>query len=191
MTDVFASGARVRVEMTKWGGGAHWAYEALFLGADEHGEWLGLPAGTAYSRPGREFSMGYDHVGLVPAPVNGVRRPWHLAAFYGDGGPAWPALDDSPVEVYVDMTTPAEWHGTTLRSVDLDLDVVRGRNGRVIVDDEDEFAVHQVQLDYPPEVVTAARASCDAVQAAVLAGEAPYDGTHRRWLDALARHSHA
>ena len=53
-----------------------------------------------------------------------------LATFHAPGG---------LVEVYVDMTTPAEWDGAVLRAVDLDLDVVRGadrpgvgrRRGRV------------------------------------------------------------
>ena len=52
------------------------------------------------------------------------------------------------------MTTPAEWDGHMLRAVDLDLDVVRGFNGTVIVDDEDEFAEHQVAYGYPEDVIT-------------------------------------
>ncbi|WP_180935649.1 DUF402 domain-containing protein [Nocardioides ungokensis] len=36
-----------------------------------------------------------------------------------------------------------------LRAVDLDLDVVRGRTGRVWIDDEDEFAEHRVRFGYP------------------------------------------
>jgi uncharacterized protein len=58
----------------------------------------------------------------------------------------------------------------------------------VVVDDEDEFAVHQVELGYPPDVVASARASCEEVHAAVLTGAAPFDGTHRGWLAALAEH---
>jgi len=40
--------------------------------------------------------------------------------------------------------------------VDLDLDVVLTREGHLFVDDEDEFAAHQVELGYPPEVVALA-----------------------------------
>jgi len=184
MTALLAPGMPVRVEMTKWGDGPHWQYDATYLGADEHGDWLGLVAGTAYSRPGRRFTMPYDHVGLVPAAVDGA-RPWHLAAFYTEGGPSWDALGGSPVQVYVDMTTPPVWDGRTVRAVDLDLDVVRGVNGTVIVDDEDEFAEHQVRYGYPDDVITGARASCDAVLAEVRSGRAPYDGTHRTWLERL------
>lgn len=180
-----APGTRVRCVMTKWGDRPHWEYDAVYLGTDEHGDWLGLTAGTPYTRPGMDVTIDHDHVGLVPAPVDG-QRPWHLAVFHAGEGDPWPSLDHSAVAVYVDMTTPAEWDGTTLRAVDLDLDVVKGWNGRVMVDDEDEFAEHQVELGYPPGVVAATRASCEAVTAAVRAAEAPYDGTHRRWLDALA-----
>jgi hypothetical protein len=55
------------------------------------------------------------------------------------------------------------------------------------VDDEDEFAEHQVAYGYPADVIDAARASCDEVLTAVRAGLPPYDGTHRRWLAELDR----
>ena len=181
---LFAPGTQVRVEMTKWGDQPHWAYDATYLGSDRHGDWLGLAAGTAYSRPGHHLTIPYDHVGLVPA-VLGDARPWHLAVFYSSGGPVWPALGGSPTQVYVDMTTPAVWDGTTVRAVDLDLDVLRGFNGQVIVDDEDEFAEHQVRFGYPPDVITGARRSCDAVLAAVRSGQAPYDASPAGWFDVL------
>ena len=60
------------------------------------------------------------------------------------------------------------------------------RPGEVFVDDEDEFAEHQVAYGYPADVVEAAQASCDRVFAAVRARQAPYDGTARVWLDRLA-----
>ena len=44
--------------------------------------------------------------------------------------------------------------------VDLDLDVVVTREGHLYVDDEDEFAEHQVALGYPPEVIDLARRAC-------------------------------
>lgn len=180
-------GTRVRCEQSKWGGALHWEYDAVVLGSDEYGEWLGFPAGTLYSRPGRSFVGQRDHVGLVPAAVGG-QIPWHLATFYSTEGDPWPTLGNSGVEIYIDVTTPAQWDGTRLRAVDLDLDVVRGFNGTVIIDDEDEFLEHQIAYGYPANVIASARASADELKVAVEAGAAPYDGkTHLRWLETLIR----
>lgn len=177
----FEPATRVHCAITKWGGRQHWTYQGSYLGSDRHGDWLGFPAGTRYVRPGKELALHRDHVGLVP-----VGAAWHLATFYDTEGDPWPELG-SGVQTYVDITTPARWHGTVLHAVDLDLDVVRGFNGRVVVDDEDEFAEHQVAYGYPDHVIAAARASCSRVHRAVCARQAPYDGSHSAWLAELAR----
>jgi hypothetical protein len=174
-------GAIVRVEMTKWGERPHWGFDAVYLGSDEHGDWLGFAAGTSMSRPGASYVAPNHQVGLVPAPGPDEARGW-LATFHGRGAPVWESLG-APVEIYVDMTTPPFWDGPVLRATDLDLDVVRGTTGRVWVDDEDEFAAHRVEYGYPDDVVRLATSSCDRVRAAMLAREAPYDGeAPRAWL---------
>ena len=183
-------GTPVRCEMTKWGERPHWQFAGLHLGSDEHGEWLGFPQGTHNRRPGYAFDSEVDAVTLVPADG------WYAATFHAPG--IW-------CDLYVDITTPGEWEGAVLRAVDLDLDVIRmapalppasrrsapqnlsAGPGEVFIDDEDEFAEHQVAFGYPADVVVAAQASCDEVIAAVRAGVAPYDGTHRRWLEQLSR----
>ncbi len=179
-------GTPVRCEMSKWGGGPHWEFDGVFLGTDDHGDWLGFPAGTHHSRPGRAFDSEVDTVTLVP--LGG----WSLPTFHAPG--IW-------CDLYVDVATPAEWTGDVLRAIDLDLDVIRMSNdspvrrpppgvlagpGVAFVDDEDEFAEHQVSFGYPAEVITAARSAANEVFAAVMAGTAPYDGSHRRWLEQLA-----
>ena len=181
-------GDPVRVEMTKWVDRPHWSFDAHYLGADEHGEWLGFPQGTVNTRPGLEFASRVGCVTLV------TPDGWYAATFHGPG--IW-------CDLYVDIATPGRWDGTVLRAVDLDLDVIRmtdplpasvyaeaekaGRvAGEVFVDDEDEFAEHQVAYSYPADVVESAQASCDRVVAAVRARQAPYDGTARPWLDRLA-----
>jgi uncharacterized protein len=161
----------------KWGGRPHWEFDAVLLGTDEYGDWLGIEAGTRMARPGAEYVAPVPQVGLSPGPGPDEDRGW-LATFHARGG---------QVQVYVDMTTPPVWDGSTLTAVDLDLDVVRGNSGRVWVDDEDEFADHRVRFGYPDDVVRLAMGSCDRVRAAMLAGAAPYDGvTHLRWLDRLS-----
>lgn len=181
-------GTAIRCEMTKWGDRPHWQFAATYLGADEHGDWIGVPAGTHHQRPGHEFHSPVDAVTLVP------RGGWYAATVHDPG--SW-------VDVYVDITTPGVWHDDVLRMVDLDLDVVRladplpeevreeavrrgHLDGAIYVDDEDEFAEHQVAYGYPADVIDRAQASCDEVLAAVRAGLPPYDGTHQRWLDALS-----
>ncbi len=178
-------GTRVRCEMTKWGDRPHWRFEGVVLGSDEHGDWIGFPKGTHNSRPGYEFDSEVDSVSLVP------RDTWHVSTFHAPG--IW-------CDLYVDISTPGRWDGDVLRAVDLDLDVIRmapelpaelpaGKiawPGELFVDDEDEFAEHQVAYGYPADVVEAAQASCKQVFAAVRDRQAPYDGTAQVWLDRLA-----
>ena len=182
-------GIPIRCEMTKWGDRPHWEFDGIHLGSDEHGEWLGFPQGTINTRPGLELVSQAACVTLVPL------EGWYAATFHAAG--IW-------CDLYVDIATPGRWDGTVLRAVDLDLDVIRmadplpavvyaaaaeaGRvAGEVFVDDEDEFAEHQVAYGYPADVIERAQASCDAVLSDVRAGRAPYDGTHQRWMSELSR----
>ena len=184
-----APGAPIRCVMSKWGDRPHWEFDGIYLGSDEHGEWLGFPAGTYNSRPGHEFHSQVDAITLVQPDR------WHLPTFQAPG--IW-------CDLYIDVTTPAAWDGDVLRAVDLDLDVIRlpdplppvesapwdappAGPGGVFVDDEDEFAEHQVAFGYPVEVIGAAQASCDELVAAVRAALPPYDGAHARWFAELSR----
>ncbi|GAB6983485.1 DUF402 domain-containing protein [Nocardioides pyridinolyticus] len=172
--------APVRVVMSKWGGRPHWEFDATYLGRDPHGDWLGISAGTEMDRPGAHYVCPTNQVGLVPPPGPDAERGW-LATFHDVGG---------PVRIYVDITTPPVWDGDVVRAVDLDLDVVRGwgrfpGQGRVWVDDEDEFAEHRVAFGYPDDVAAAALASCERVLALVHDEAAPYDGSAMAWLARL------
>jgi hypothetical protein len=86
------------------------------------------------------------------------------------------------MEIYVDVTTRPALDDGTVRAVDLDLDVVRFRDGRVEVLDEDEFAEHQVQLGYPAELITQARQTCDSLAGAVLSRTEPFGQAGAEWL---------
>lgn len=171
----FQAGHPVRVEFTKWGGRPHWAFDGLYLGEDEHGEWLGHPVGTRATKPNDSYTSGWSCLTLSPR-----RSPAHLVRINGHGQP-------DGITIYVDMATPPEWSGTVLTCVDLDLDVVELSDGRVLLIDEDEFAENQVALCYPPEVVDLARTSADRVLPEVRAHVAPYDGSAERWFDFLDR----
>jgi hypothetical protein len=156
--------------MTKWGGSPHWEFPGTYLGADEHGDWIGYPAGTLMTRPGRAVRPPNHQVGLVP------RDRGFLATFHGPGG---------QVRTYVDMTTVPAWDGVLVRAVDLDLDVIESLENQVYVDDEDEFAEHQITLGYPPHIIALAQRTKDEVYAAMTTSTAPFDGSAARWLTAL------
>lgn len=170
-----AVGDVVAVRFTKWGNHPHWELDARYLGEDEHGWWLGAPAGMPMSRPGVSTTTASAIALLVP------RDAAYVASFYGPEQPEF--------GLYVDMATVPVWEGRTLRAVDLDLDVIRLRDGRVVVDDEDEFLEHQVSLGYPDRVVALAQASCDAVAGAVSAGEEPWRSAGHQWVEVGARTS--
>ena len=163
----------VRVVFGKWGERPHWEYDAVRLGDDDHGLWLGLPEGTSMARPGARFTTTEAQVVLVP-PCTG-----YVATFFEPGGRA-------PCHTYVDITTVPAVADGAVRMVDLDLDVIRGWAGRVWVDDEDEFVDHRVRFGYPAEVVDHAVTTCEDVRRAVERREGPFDdATAGRWLDVL------
>lgn len=158
----------------KWGGRPHWEFDALRLGEDEHGVWLGTPRHTPMRRPGAEFRTGEHQVVLVPPDA-------YVATFYAPGGTV-------PCDIYVDISTVPVVGDGSITTVDLDLDVIRGWTGRVWVDDEDEFADHRVRLGYPRHVVDLAVSSCEAVRLAVESAHAPFDrSTPRRWFHELEK----
>ena len=176
--------AACRVVFRKWGDRPHWEYDAFVLGEDEHGTWLGSPAGTRLVRPGADFTSPQAFVSLVP------RDRAFVATFYEeDPAPA----ETGWIDVYVDITTVPVWcpgAGATVTMVDLDLDVVRARTGRVWVDDEDEFADHRVRFGYPDDVVALASSTCEAVRHEVTARRPPYDGVvAETWISRLVAFS--
>jgi len=162
----------VRVVARKWPDRPHWEFDAVRLGEDEHGVWVGAQPGTPMSRPGASFVTDQAQVSVVP------RDAGFVATFYAPGG-------RSPCDVYVDITTVPRWSADHVSAHDLDLDVVRGWTGRVWVDDEDEFADHRVRFGYPADLVRLATTSCAAVHDALVGRRPPYDGTAVAWLNAL------
>lgn len=167
-----AAARQVRVAMEKWGDRRHWTMDVWLVGSDEVGDWLFVPAGTRMHRPGAEYVAPTDQVLLVPTTGDSAARAW-VATFHTPAG---------PLDTYVDITTPPRWDGDVLRCVDLDLDVIREHDGRCWIDDEDEFAEHQVSLGYPAEVIDLARASADRLLAEVRDRTAPFDGRQHRWF---------
>jgi hypothetical protein len=146
----------------------------IHLGTDEHGDWLGGPTGLTMASPGLRAVLDFPSVLLVPPT-----KPW-MARFNSDVD-----LDKrAGCEVYLDIATAATWapDGGRVTAVDLDLDVIRRWDGRVVVLDEDEFAVHQVSFGYPSEVIELALRSCTERRHALESGCEPYASVYRHWL---------
>jgi uncharacterized protein len=168
--DAAGQGRDVRLVFTKFDGSLHWHQTVQYLGEDEHGIWLGSRAGSMAQR-GSEPPVRFEapFVQLITADQ------WWTAAF--NDPPAWS-------EVYCDISTPARWISPSqVTMIDLDLDVVRRRPaGNVFVDDEDEFAEHQVHFGYPPDVITRAEQTAAWLLAAVSAGTEPFGSAAEQWL---------
>ncbi|MCW2878900.1 MAG: hypothetical protein JWQ95_3000 [Sphaerisporangium sp.] len=162
------TGVAVDVVYTKYDGSLHWHHTARLLGEDEHGVWTGCPAGST-GRRGSERPIVWRQPFVMVFP----RDAWWTAVFNGH---------PSKTAIYCDITTVPQWRDGRVTMVDLDLDVIRMRDGRVLLDDEDEFAEHQVRYSYPGEVVTLAERSAAWLMAAVRDGMAAFSGVHESWL---------
>ncbi|SKC67829.1 DUF402 domain-containing protein [Krasilnikoviella flava] len=164
----------VRIVWRKFDGSLHWHHPMTRLGQDEFGVWLGAPAGTVYTRGERDLVVTVEDDRVVLFPRDG----WWTAEFQ-----AAPARLDA----YCDVATPAVWSAGEVTMVDLDLDVCRVREDMsVYVDDEDEFAVHQVRYGYPADVVEKAEAAAVWLTAALRDGVEPFGSHYRSWLDRLS-----
>ncbi|WP_419993681.1 DUF402 domain-containing protein [Streptomyces boninensis] len=167
----------VRAVYRKYDGSLHWNVTMRRLGEDAHGVWLGAPAHTPLCK-------GHD-------PVKPL--PWAYVYLVPHDPEAWwsATFNAAPksTEVYVDVTTPAQWRSAAEVSwVDLDLDVIRRRDkpGALLVD-EDEFADHQVRYGYPPDVIDTAERTARWLVSEVAAARAPFtEAAYGRWLEQVA-----
>jgi uncharacterized protein len=164
-------------DMRKWPARPHYRFHAERLGEDEHGIWLGLRPGTPLSGPRGDQIVRHACATLVP------RHEWFVATWYDPYVPSGEGDLFIDVALYVDIATPAEWLSRThVTTVDLDLDIVRRRNGELYVDDEDEFAEHHVSYGYPEEIVEGALRSSQQVLEMVRMGAEPFGSAYRSWL---------
>ncbi|TDW93703.1 hypothetical protein EV137_0995 [Kribbella pratensis] len=160
----------VRVVYRKFDEKLHWHQWMRYLGEDEYGVWLGAPAGSVSQRGDEPVvTQEQAHVQLFP------RDMWFTAIF-----------NDEPryTEIYADITTPVEFSADVVTMIDLDLDVIKRRDGTVFIDDEDEFAEHQVKYSYPPDVIATARRTCDWLVGAVSTDE-PFLTVYKTHLDKI------
>jgi protein associated with RNAse G/E len=160
----------VQVVYTKYDGSLHWHHPVQHLGEDEHGTWLGAPAGTPIQR-GSEPPVVLEQAWVQLIPDG----QWWTAAFNAE-----PAT----TEIYCDITTEPRWLSPDeVTMVDLDLDVLRKRgDGQVLLVDEDEFADHQVRYGYPADVIRRAEEAAAWLLDATRARVEPFGIGYHRWL---------
>ena len=144
-------GRIIDVDFRKWPDTRHWQFDTEYIAEDDHGIWIAGRAGSPAQKgwdPPKTFGHGFVKL-IVPGA-------WWTALWNTHGG----------IWVYVDIIAPAIWHGDRVKLLDLDLDVIISADGTVTVEDEDEFAEHQVALGYPPEMISGAeRATADVLRA--------------------------
>ena len=90
------------------------------LDQDEWGTWLWTPPGST-ARCGDEPARTFNHLNVkLIAP-----------------GEWWTAIwnDSGRYDLYVDIITPPAWNGDRVTMIDLDLDIVRLANDRVVIAD--------------------------------------------------------
>lgn len=161
---------RVQVDMRKWPDRKHWQFSGRLLGKDACGTWLFTPKGSVAQRGSESpITLATGFVGLVPP------NAWWMAEFY------W---DHPRYQVYVNISTPVDWDGDRLTSIDLDLDVICRLDGAVEILDEDEFLAHSIRYAYPPALIGSARRAAERARESLVRGDEPFGRAMRKWLDA-------
>ena len=148
------------------------------LGKDRHGVWLYTPVGSLFRGSDGETTGecevgqgnrdgGLPVVSLVP--VDG----WWFATWYGNNADPW---------ISVDVCTPATLVDGEWTYVDLELDPHRSQDGRVWIDDEDEFLDACNAGTIAPDEQVAARAAADEIERRLRALEEPFANAGWQWL---------
>jgi protein associated with RNAse G/E len=164
----FTPGERIQQRYRKYDGTPHWRFDSAYLGSDEHGIWLGGVPGDVFERPGRRFLADAHYVTLIP-------EDRFVATFNADSRAV-------RSRIYIDVMSLPQWQGTLVEAIDLDLDVVRRFTGEVRIEDEDEFAEHQVAFGYPPDLVDSVRRTADQLFEAVRDEREPFGRAGFDWL---------
>lgn len=174
MTARPAPGAPLVFRWRKWDGSPHWEHDGVFLGSDRWGDWVGQRGGWRSARPGVEGVAESDNVTLIPPSGE-----W--AATFNATHPR--------IAIYIDIAWDLRWDDGAPVGSDMDLDVVRARDGRgIFIDDRDEWDEHRVRYGYPLEIVARLEDVALDLEREVTSEQAPFDGaTAAHWLSELDR----
>jgi protein associated with RNAse G/E len=138
-------------------------------------------------REASDLLMLYGSPGIPVSSYRGqmltTRHSLHLywADRYYNVAVNWSA-DWQPLSHYVNVATPAAWADGTLRFIDLDLDIIwQAASGDVLLDDEDEFELHQARFGYPRELIERCWQTTYDLREMIASGTYPFDGSLYRW----------
>jgi len=154
----------------KYDSSPHWVVPGFYLGQDKYGHWLHQPAGALVARPGTAHLAASNALCLIPHSGQ-----W-IATLYAD------ALED--FDVYIDLSSNIGWRrmkrgAWEVNSIDMDLDVIRSRSQGVFLDDEDEFAEHEIGMNYPASLVRSIGREAGLLLGTVINNDAPFNAEHR------------
>ena len=141
--------------------------EGTFLGEDAFGRWLGFRRGDPWWTQDRS-ETGVFEASLVKLVPNDT---FWTACFH----PVDPVVD-------VDIVLPVSWRDHVLEEVDLELDVLRYADGRVLVRDQDTFEQARVRWDMPDEIAAQAEVACEQILTNVQYGDEPFGTVGQAWL---------
>lgn len=151
----------------------HWGFEASYLGEDEWGDWLAVPAGTNRWKGDQIFPPT-----RVPAVFCAPRGGWWHLHYEG--------RDARQYQAFVDIVTPPVWVSENrYEMIDLDLDVAVHQDGSIEIQDEDEFEVHRIRYGYTPEMIEGAVAETRRIVEDLEARREPFFSVAADWLTHL------
>lgn len=78
------------------------------------------------------------------------------------------------VRTYCNIALPPEFGDGALEWVDLDLDVILHPGSDPLLEDEDEFAEHQIRYGYPPDLVQRVESTARDLLARAHRGDPPF-----------------
>jgi protein associated with RNAse G/E len=157
------------VHSTKYDGSLHYRYSTTVVREEPGLLVLYLPPGTPVE----------SYRGQMMAKQHSLQFYWSDRHYNLHVN--WDA-DWQPRSHYINIASPATWHDETLRFVDLDLDIIwRAATGEVILDDEDEFALHQERFGYSADLIAQAWRSSEDVRDLIAQRLFPLDGTLHAW----------
>jgi hypothetical protein len=160
-------GDPVVVDYRKWLDRQHHRFAARALGDDRHGTWLAIPAGTPLTGGPRTGTFRRTSVVLVPS------GGWWTAEF---------SSPDEELPLYLDVCTPPLLTRDHLLMVDLDLDVLRSRDGTTWLEDREEFELHRSELGYPRWLAEGAARAAELLLESVRSGREPFGRASEPWL---------